>query len=172
MIGRLVFLTAVTLAACAPGSLIAGVSGNPYEPPAEELAARQAIVDTWPSTTSKAENKTTTTSTTTTRPPAITLGLLVSQHFYPADQDLMLRIAFCESSAQPADTYSTAHNSSSGAAGWFQHLPKFWEERTIAAGIPDADPYDPRSNVRIAAYLYYNTPGGVHHWDESSPCWS
>ena len=59
--------------------------------------------------------------------------------FFPkwSDRQLFLRIAFCESSAKPTDKYSTAINKSSGASGWFQHLPKFWLERTERSGMFD-----------------------------------
>ena len=44
-----------------------------------------------------------------------------------------LRVAFCESSAQPSDV-SSVEVSSALALGWFQHLAKFWTDRSAAAG--------------------------------------
>jgi hypothetical protein len=100
-----------------------------------------------------------------------TLEMLVDYFFDEADREWALRVAFCESSAQPDDLVSTAVHPRSGAAGWFQHLPKFWEERTEAAGIPGADIMDPETNVVIAAYLLYDTPQGTGHWYPSKSCW-
>ena len=80
-------------------------------------------------------------------------------------------MAFCESSAQPDDVFSFAVNRSSRAAGWFQHLPKFWEERTEAAGIAGASIADPVAQVQVAAYLLYETSGGRYHWVQSKACW-
>ena len=116
---------------------------------------------------------TTTTTTTTTLPPAPpTLAELIGQHFEMEDWAWALRVAFCESSAQPDHTVSTAIHPSSRASGWFQHLPKFWGERTEAAGIPGADIMDPVANVTVAAYLLYETPQGKGHWYPSEHCWS
>ena len=102
---------------------------------------------------------------------APTLAELIGQNFKMEDWSWALKVAFCESSAQPEDTNSKALHRRSGASGWFQHLPKFWEERTEAAGIPGADIMDPETNVVIAAYLLYETPQGTGHWYPSEACW-
>ena len=104
------------------------------------------------------------------------LGELVSVYFAPGDQDLMLDIAHCESSADADDTYSTAYNHKSGATGWFQHLPKWWDERSKKAGFEGAHILDPNAQVGVAAYLYYNMNsnprwGGASHWYPSRRCW-
>ncbi len=104
------------------------------------------------------------------------LGELVSVYFAPGDQDLMLDIAHCESSADADDTYSTAYNHKSGATGWFQHLPKWWNERSKKAGFEGAHILDPTAQVGVAAYLYYNMNsnprwGGASHWYPSRRCW-
>ena len=104
------------------------------------------------------------------------LGELVSVYFAPEDQDLMLDIAFCESSADADDTYSTAYNQKSGATGWFQHLPKWWDERSKKSGFEGAHILDPNAQVGVAAYLYYNMNsnprwGGASHWYPSWRCW-
>ncbi len=112
-----------------------------------------------------------TPTTTTVVPVVFTLEMLVDYFFDEADREWALRVAFCESSAQPDDLVSTAVHHRSGAAGWFQHLPKFWEERTEAAGVPGADIMDPISQVRVAAYLLYDTPQGTGHWYPSKSCW-
>ena len=104
------------------------------------------------------------------------LGELVSVYFAPGEQDLMLDIAHCESSADADDTYSTAYNHKSGATGWFQHLPKWWDERSKKAGFEGAHILDPNAQVGVAAYLYYNMNsnprwGGASHWYPSWRCW-
>ena len=99
--------------------------------------------------------------------------------FFPkwSDRQLFLRIAFCESSAKPTDKYSTAVNKSSGASGWFQHLPKFWFERTERSKTFDGfHILDPVANVGMAAWLYFNMDGndrwgGASHWYPSRRCW-
>ena len=94
--------------------------------------------------------------------------------FFPkwSDRQLFLRIAFCESSAKPTDKYSTAVNKSSGASGWFQHLPKFWIERTERSEMFDGfHILDPVANVGMAAWIYFNLDGGSSHWYPSRSCW-
>ena len=99
--------------------------------------------------------------------------------FFPKwiDRQAFLKIAFCESSAKPTDKYSTAVNKSSGASGWFQHLPKFWDERTKKSKTFDGfHILDPVANVGMAAWLYFNMDsntrwGGKSHWYPSRRCW-
>jgi len=111
------------------------------------------------------------TTTTTLPPEPPTLAELIGQNFEMEDWAWALKVAFCESSAQPEDVVSKAVHKRSGASGWFQHLPKFWEYRTEAAGIPGADIMDPVANVEVAAYLLYQTPQGKGHWYPSEHCW-
>ena len=106
---------------------------------------------------------------TDTGPP--TLRELIETYLKPEDHTWAEEVAFCESSAQPDDVFSFAVNRSSRAAGWFQHLPKFWEERTEAAGIAGASIADPVAQVQVAAYLLYETSGGRYHWVQSKACW-
>ncbi|MBQ90887.1 MAG: hypothetical protein CL441_05610 [Acidimicrobiaceae bacterium] len=103
--------------------------------------------------------------------PTPTLRNLIRTYLEPEDHDWAEKVAFCESSAQPDDVFSFAVNKSSRAAGWFQHLPKFWEERTEAAGIPGASIVDPVAQLKVAAYLLYETPQGRGHWMQSQACW-
>jgi len=144
-----------------------------------------------PTTTTVAPTTTTVAPTTTTFPkmefvahrPAVkpdevdrptgpsTLRELIEVYLKPADHAWAEEVAFCESSAQPDDVFSFAVNRSSRAAGWFQHLPKFWEERTEAAGIAGASIADPVAQLQVAAYLLYETSGGRHHWVQSKACW-
>ena len=97
-----------------------------------------------------------------------TLGTLIHQYFKTEDWDLAHRIAFCESSARSWHTGST-EVSSALAVGWFQHLAKYWQERSAGAGFEHYDPFNGRANVAVAAWLFYNS--GIHHWNPSKACW-
>lgn len=99
-----------------------------------------------------------------------TLERLVREYFLPEDRDWALRVAFCESSGQPTSRWSDAVHKSSGASGYFQHLPKFWEERSERAGFSGWHIMDSRGNVGVAAWLYYKD-GGSRHWNSSKGCW-
>ena len=105
-----------------------------------------------------------------------TLGEYIQVYFAPEDQPLMEQIAWCESSADADDHYSLAVNPKSGATGWFQHLPKWWDERSEKAGFAGRSIYDPEANVGVASFLYYNMDsnprwGGASHWYPSRRCW-
>ena len=89
---------------------------------------------------------------------------LVSAYFAPGDVDLALRIISCESGGDP-----NAQNRSSGAAGLFQHIPRYWEARVASAGMPGASIFDPIANVAASAYLAY--ADGWGHWAASAGCW-
>ena len=105
-----------------------------------------------------------------------TLGEYIQVYFAPEDHDLMEQIAGCESSADADDEYSLAVNPKSGATGWFQHLPKWWDERSKKAGFEGRSILDPEANVGVASFLYYNMNGnerwgGASHWYPSRRCW-
>lgn len=68
------------------------------------------------------------------------------------------RVVACESVWDP-----TARNGRSGASGLFQHIPRYWAERSAAAGWEGADIFDPEANVAVAAWLH-NGGRGAHHW--------
>ena len=97
-----------------------------------------------------------------------TLGELINEYFEPEDRALARRIAFCESSGQTHDVGSDVV-SDALAVGWFQHLAKYWGERSGKAGWGDYHPFHGRANVAVAAWLYYSS--GVHHWNPSKACW-
>jgi len=135
---------------------------------------------TAPATTTTTTAPTTTipTDTTTTtqviEPPPSTIVVppgtepwvaLVQAHFNDADVQLALNVIYCESRGD-----SGATNSYSGAAGLFQHLPKYWDERSTNAGYVGASIYDPTANVGVAAWLVYYG-GGWKHWNASAGCW-
>ena len=99
-------------------------------------------------------------------PPS--LGELVDIYFEPEDRAWALKVAECESSAKPTDTYSNAV-SHALAVGWFQHLSKFWLQRSEMAGWYGYDIFDTEPNVAVAAWLFYSS--GDHHWNPSKSCW-
>jgi hypothetical protein len=90
---------------------------------------------------------------------------IIALFFNPADVDLALEVSYCESRWDPGAT-----NRSSGAAGLFQHIPRFWAERSTAAGWSGANIYDPHANVAVSAWLVYEGGGWVH-WAASQGCW-
>ena len=89
---------------------------------------------------------------------------LVSSYFAPEHVDQALRIISCESGGDP-----NAQNRSSGAAGLFQHIPRYWDGRVAAAGMAGASIFDPIANVAASAYLAYSD--GWSHWAASASCW-
>ncbi len=90
---------------------------------------------------------------------------LVEAYFAPADVSRALWVIHCESSGDP-----NAVHGSSGASGLFQHLPKFWADRSSNAGRSGASILDPDANVAVAAWLVYSG-GGWRHWSPSAGCW-
>jgi hypothetical protein len=97
-----------------------------------------------------------------------TLGELINEYFLPQDRALARMVAFCESSGQTHHVGSDVV-SDALAVGWFQHLAKYWQERSEKAGWGDYHPFHGRANVAVAAWLYYSS--GVHHWNPSRTCW-
>lgn len=97
-----------------------------------------------------------------------TLGELINEYFKPEDRVLALKIAFCESSGQ-AHHIGSDVVSSALAVGWFQHLAKYWGERSEKAGWGDYHPFHGRANVAVASWLFYSS--GIHHWNPSRHCW-
>ena len=90
---------------------------------------------------------------------------LVEAYFAPADVSRALWVIHCESSGNP-----NAVHGSSGASGLFQHLPKFWADRSSKAGRAGESILDPDANVAVAAWLVYSG-GGWRHWSPSAGCW-
>ena len=168
---------APALAPTAPRS-----EAEPADPPA--TPAPQPSTTTTPTTTSTAPPPTTTTApstttsttTTTTLPPAPgppstshpaaveAWRPLVEAHFPASEVDRALDVMWCESRGD-----ADATNPSSGAAGLFQHIPRYWAERSVPAGFPGADIYDPEANVGVAAWLV--AVDGWKHWYPSLHCW-
>jgi len=92
-----------------------------------------------------------------------TLGELINEYFEPEDREFFTWLAYCESSADPGDIYSYAMHPLSKATGWFQHLPKFWIERSVRSGFTGFPIDHPVANVGVAAWLFYED-GGAKHW--------
>lgn len=90
---------------------------------------------------------------------------IIALFFAPDDVDLAMKVAFCESRWDPLVT-----NRSSGAAGLFQHIPRFWSERAATAGWAGANIYDAHANTAVSAWLVYEG-GGWIHWAASQGCW-
>ena len=99
-----------------------------------------------------------------------TLNEYVDSYFNVEDRAWALRVAFCESSADPKDKFSEAVNDEYGATGWFQHLPKYWDERSVKAGFEGFSMNHPEANVGVASWLFYEY-GGSRHWNSSKSCW-
>jgi len=97
-----------------------------------------------------------------------TLGELINKYFLPKDRALARMIAFCESSGQTHHVGSEVV-SHAFAIGWFQHLAKYWSDRSEKAGWGEYHPFHGEANVAVAAWLYYTS--GVHHWNPSRACW-
>jgi hypothetical protein len=85
---------------------------------------------------------------------------IISKYFQAADVNRAIRIAWCQSSFNPA-----AVNPATGASGLFQHLPEHWAERSVAAERPGGSIFDPDVNAAVAAWMLYSLPGGWSHWD-------
>jgi hypothetical protein len=97
-----------------------------------------------------------------------TLGELVDEHFKPEHRSLFLKIAFCESSAQPEDTFNDAV-SPALAVGAFQHMARYWRTRSEDASMKGWDIFDMKAQVKVASHLFYTS--GIHHWNPSRKCW-
>lgn len=153
--------------------------------PAPTTTTRPAATTTSTTATTTTTTAPPATTTTTTLPPTttvlhqtlqkptvpqFTLGQLVGYFFAEADRAWALKVALCESSGLPDHVSSDAVHPSSRASGWFQHLPKFWQERSEAAGFAGVDILDPVANVGVAAWLFYDG-GGKSHWYPSESCW-
>ena len=96
--------------------------------------------------------------------PSDRLRRLVETYMLPADVDLMLRVAWCESG------YNTnAKNSRSTASGLFQHLKGWWSGAWGVTG--PFDPFNPEQSVKAAADLLYETTSGIDNWKASYHCW-
>ena len=74
--------------------------------------------------------------------------LLVEKYFQPKDVQTAMTVLQCESGGNP-----DAKNRHSSASGLFQHLGRYWTERSAKAGWGGADIFDPEANIAVAAWL-------------------
>jgi hypothetical protein len=105
------------------------------------------------------------TTPTLPRPPAVVLSEaevrgLVTTYFRPEDVERAIQVAFCESNFN-----ASAVNPRTGASGLFQHMPRYWNERSTLAGWAGASFFDPQASTAVAAWLFYSGSGGWAHWD-------
>jgi len=73
---------------------------------------------------------------------------LVTQYFQASDVEWALRIIACESGG-----IVTAKNPGSSASGLFQHLARYWPQRSKLAGWEGANIFDPEANIAVGAWL-------------------
>lgn len=76
---------------------------------------------------------------------------------------LLARIVVCESGGN-----ARAFNPS-GASGLTQQLRSYWPARARAAGLTDADVFDPWANLYVAAMMLTR---GTSDWNASRHCWA
>jgi hypothetical protein len=67
---------------------------------------------------------------------------------YGVDQDEALYVAWRESRYQPY-----AYNEEGEAAGVYQHLLKYWPERTVEFGAADWSVFDARANILVTMQM-------------------
>ena len=79
---------------------------------------------------------------------------LVTIYFEPTDVNRAVRLAWCQSRFDPNHT-----DLSTGGAGLFNHLPRYWEVRATNAGFRGAEPTDPEASTAAAAWEIYNGAG-------------
>jgi soluble lytic murein transglycosylase-like protein len=85
---------------------------------------------------------------------------LIEEYFRAGDVARAMRVMACESLGDP-----NARNPRSGASGLFQHMPRYWSERSASAGFGGRSIFDPEANVGVAAWMIYEYPGGGwKHW--------
>ncbi len=171
------FFTMSEIDALRPAILVAAAESR-VAATTTTTAPRPTTTTTAPATTTTTVATTTTTgapTTTTTTPangtydvPADVLPWvgLVEAFFAPTEVEQALWVIHCESNGNP-----NAVNPYSSASGLFQHLPRFWQDRSVAAGFAGADIFDPTANVGVAAWLVYQG-GGWQHWNPSAYCWT
>jgi hypothetical protein len=131
------------------------------EQEAREAATSTTTMPHSTSTTHPDVGTTTTTSaptSTTPPPPPVSGGAfrpmverwrsLVAVYFPAELVDQALAVMDCESFGDPTIT-----NHHSGAAGLYQHMPRYWPSRSAAAGFPGASIYDGEANIAASAWL-------------------
>jgi hypothetical protein len=124
----------------------------------EADTAEAAVADS--STTTGPEEPPSTETEATTPPPAsdwlseVEVRALVTLFFEPTDVNKAVRIAWCESRFDP-----DAQDLRTGGIGLFNHLPRYWEERSANAGFPGVAATDPEASAAAAAWEVYHAGG-------------
>lgn len=157
-------LASTTTTAETPNATVPSPSTTP--PSTSPVTISPTTVTEATTTTTVAATTTTGASTDISIPPGTEPWIsLIEAYFAPADVQRALDVMWCESRGD-----ANATNPSSGAAGLYQHLPGFWDERSANAGFAGASIYDPTANTAVAAWLVY-AGGGWQHWNPSAYCW-
>lgn len=159
-------------------SKLVGAVGTSDALPTSQVPAPPSTSPTTAPTYVESEITPATTTSADTQPPPITepedawvppfeverWRPLLLDFFAPADIDRALRVMWCESRGEPGAVHPT-----SGASGLFQHLPKFWSERSAGAGFAGRSIEDPEANIAVAGWLVARD--GWRHWLASKSCW-
>jgi len=124
----------------------------------EADTAEAAVADS--STTTGPEEAASAETEASTPPPAsdwlseVEVRALVTLFFEPTDVNKAVRIAWCESRFDP-----DAQDLRTGGIGLFNHLPRYWEERSANAGFPGVAATDPEASTAAAAWEVYHGGG-------------
>ena len=107
------------------------------------------------------------TTLSSTPPPATSAALLdtgwldslavrglVETYFGSGDVNRAVRLAWCVSRFDV-----DAIHPSTGAAGLFQVDPVVWQTASAEMGLDSPDPFDPATNVAVAAHIVYQGDG-------------
>jgi Transglycosylase SLT domain len=84
---------------------------------------------------------------------------LVESYFGSGDVNRAVRLAWCVSRFDV-----DAHNPTTGATGLFQIHPGQWSQAVSEMGLSAPDPFDPATNVAVAAHIVYHGDGWTA-WD-------
>ena len=76
---------------------------------------------------------------------------------YGVEEELLLRVAYCESRYDPL-----AYNGVLGASGLFQIIPGTWRAYSVYAGYAGASVWDPVANANVAAWMFQH--GEARQW--------
>ena len=79
--------------------------------------------------------------------------------------DTFMRVMNCESRGDPnAHNTVVYSNPLDQASGLMQHMPRWWDERSTAAGFAGYSPFDPVANIYTSVWLLTSRGGGWTHW--------
>jgi len=79
--------------------------------------------------------------------------------------DTFMRVLHCESRGDPnALNDGVYDNPKDQASGLMQHMPRWWDDRVTAAGMPGYSPFNPVANIFASAWLLTTHGGGWSHW--------